>query len=411
MPKRPCSVLGCEAVEQEPGLTCHRLPRDEALRRAWLHCIGLEATNCDKRVVLVCSRHFAPEDYALDPRLLHQMGSALKSSLNPGAIPTLFVPNKPLRPKPQPKPQPQPTEAPQTLETCTHLQVPLMCAVSTQTMQEEHRPPETSLACTQTPKCTQVHRSASTQTMQDECSLAWAAVAGTQTAIARRTVDTQTYCLKDPKKKVGGGTRVSKTLSVKQQTVGAGASGWARGYSSDSSCAWHSAPGIECTPAGAALLTPNEPVLSRDANDGDMSCDDPWEWDPWQSQEEAPVPSQSSTAVVKCEVEGTDIATSLAPVSTEVSYCCEKAAPSICSSRSQKDTLKHKTNVRLSAILKEGKLRRMEHLLRMKLMRQEHRYRMEERKAAHMLQMETLKAKGAFLELKLKALKKQYQDS
>ncbi|XP_054922517.1 uncharacterized protein [Dermacentor andersoni] len=139
MPKHSrCSVIGCKPSDR-PGPFLHRLPVHEAQRLAWLQCIGRPAT---QKYARVCSRHFAPEDYIHDPRVQQEMRTVLRPLLRPGALPTLFVPNR-------------------TGETCTCSRAPLRCT-------------------------------ASTQTTQDECSLPSASEAGTQTLAILRTAATQT---------------------------------------------------------------------------------------------------------------------------------------------------------------------------------------------------------------------------
>lgn len=154
-----CSVIGCKPSDR-PGRIRHRLPGDEALRLAWLQCIGLPAT---KKFALVCSRHFAPEDYTHDPRMQQEMGIAFKPALRPGTLPTLFVPNT----APLPAPWSSPPKASQTGETCRCSRAPLLCTTSTQTTQDDCSLPATSEADTQT---LGILRTAATQTPRQPSS-------------------------------------------------------------------------------------------------------------------------------------------------------------------------------------------------------------------------------------------------
>ncbi|KAH8029541.1 hypothetical protein HPB51_001266 [Rhipicephalus microplus] len=85
-----CSVAGCKPADQR-GRIRHRLPKDEALRRTWLQCIGLPAK---QKCALICGRHFKPEDYIHDPRIQDGLNIVMRHVLRPGTLPTLFVPNK-----------------------------------------------------------------------------------------------------------------------------------------------------------------------------------------------------------------------------------------------------------------------------------------------------------------------------
>ncbi|XP_065307978.1 uncharacterized protein [Dermacentor albipictus] len=155
----PCSVVGCKPSDR-PGRIRHRLPCDEALRLAWLQCIGLPPT---KKFALVCGRHFAPEDYTLDPRMQQEMGFAFRPALRPGTIPTLFVPNR----VPLPAPCSSRPEPSQTGKTCRCSRAPLLCTASSQTTQDLCSLRATSEAHTQTLR---ILRTAGTQTPRQPSS-------------------------------------------------------------------------------------------------------------------------------------------------------------------------------------------------------------------------------------------------
>ncbi|KAH7968551.1 hypothetical protein HPB52_009581 [Rhipicephalus sanguineus] len=72
----------------------HRVPRDGALRTAWLERIGHPATYVGD--LIVCGRHFAPDDYYVDPRLLASMKCDLIPRLRRTAVPTLYLPKTPV---------------------------------------------------------------------------------------------------------------------------------------------------------------------------------------------------------------------------------------------------------------------------------------------------------------------------
>ncbi|XP_075533083.1 uncharacterized protein LOC142566144 [Dermacentor variabilis] len=139
-----CSVIGCKPSDRPgPGPFRHRLPVHEAQRLAWLQCIGLPPT---QKYARVCRRHFAPEDYIHDPRVQQEMSTVLRPVLRPGALPTLFVPNR----VPVPAPWSSASKASQTYETRTCRRELLRCTASTQTTQDECSLPATSKAGTQT---------------------------------------------------------------------------------------------------------------------------------------------------------------------------------------------------------------------------------------------------------------------
>ncbi|XP_070394765.1 uncharacterized protein [Dermacentor albipictus] len=146
-------LAGSSKVEA-PSPKHLRLPVHEAQRLAWLQCIGRPAT---QKYARVCSRHFAPEDYIHDPRVQHEMSTVLRPLLRPGALPTLFVPNR-------------------AGERCTRSRAPLRCAVSTQTIQDECSLPSASEAGTQTlailrTAATQTPRHHSSGVQTDSCEL------------------------------------------------------------------------------------------------------------------------------------------------------------------------------------------------------------------------------------------------
>ncbi|XP_075742609.1 uncharacterized protein LOC142796266 isoform X5 [Rhipicephalus microplus] len=94
----PCAVLGCKSTDWKNEKMRHLLPRDATLRNAWLERIGLTAKTKRLRVLRVCGRHFAAEDYIYNPRLVQELGSGLPARLRPKALPTLFLPKRPALP-------------------------------------------------------------------------------------------------------------------------------------------------------------------------------------------------------------------------------------------------------------------------------------------------------------------------
>uniref|UniRef100_A0A1E1XKU9 THAP-type domain-containing protein n=1 Tax=Amblyomma sculptum TaxID=1581419 RepID=A0A1E1XKU9_AMBSC len=91
--RRRCFVVGCPRSDWSRTAIWHRLPGDYEVSRVWLQRIGI--SNTKFKNVVVCGRHFAPDDYVHDPRLLQAMNSPLQPRLKSGTLPTLFVPNGP----------------------------------------------------------------------------------------------------------------------------------------------------------------------------------------------------------------------------------------------------------------------------------------------------------------------------
>lgn len=89
-----CFVVGCTRSDWSQNTMRHALPKYDALNRVWRERIGL-ADTADSSRALVCGRHFSPDDYVHDPRVLQAMNSLIKPRLKSGALPKLFVPNGP----------------------------------------------------------------------------------------------------------------------------------------------------------------------------------------------------------------------------------------------------------------------------------------------------------------------------
>ncbi|CAH1640847.1 unnamed protein product [Spodoptera littoralis] len=86
-----CSAYRCDSVTSKkiPGITFHRFPKDEKLKKAWVDNMQLQFQ--PQPTSVLCSKHF--EEHFIDP-------SVFRTRLRPGSIPTLFeelpmdLPNK-----------------------------------------------------------------------------------------------------------------------------------------------------------------------------------------------------------------------------------------------------------------------------------------------------------------------------
>ncbi|KAH7937119.1 hypothetical protein HPB49_007979 [Dermacentor silvarum] len=192
-------------------------------------------------------------------------------------------------------------------------------------------------------------------------------------------------------------------------------------------------PGVEATPAVAALLASSQPGLSTDADDADMQCDDLWQWElphtqdevamdypapqsgeaarPLSSNHQTTQPASPPAAAAPTEV----LPAAVAPVPPAR---CERRLNASRPSSSRDDAVTSELVARLAAISKDAQQKSKEHFLRMKLTRKDYELRMQlahderndrlqKREAEHSQVMENLKAKKALIELKIKLLQKQ----
>ncbi|XP_037522139.1 uncharacterized protein LOC119399396 [Rhipicephalus sanguineus] len=90
----PCAVIGCKASDRKGVKTRHVLPKDDALRSAWLQRIGLPSTHTRKRI-RVCGRHFARDAYVYDQEVMKHADVGWSCTrLKSTALPTLFLPGR-----------------------------------------------------------------------------------------------------------------------------------------------------------------------------------------------------------------------------------------------------------------------------------------------------------------------------
>lgn len=90
-----CVVRGCKnrvrvSADREPAVTFHRLPTEQAKRKAWLHACKREEVGTNARV---CSDHFHESDFERDLRA-ELLNSKPKKLLKPNVVPSCKLPGK-----------------------------------------------------------------------------------------------------------------------------------------------------------------------------------------------------------------------------------------------------------------------------------------------------------------------------
>lgn len=123
-----CVAFECNneaKTNQDPTLRFLIFPKDENLRRAWIHAIG--RTSLPKNARL-CSKHFEDrcfqESYLMEIRM---MGSSkMRNPLKPDAVPTIFA-HRPTKAKRSSSVQRE--EKRQRLEVCIHFRHLFHCLV------------------------------------------------------------------------------------------------------------------------------------------------------------------------------------------------------------------------------------------------------------------------------------------
>ena len=64
-----CFAPGCSSHQGTPGITLHRLPKDDKLRDAWMSRMGRRVDQpADLDNVRLCSAHFTAADFEIDLR-------------------------------------------------------------------------------------------------------------------------------------------------------------------------------------------------------------------------------------------------------------------------------------------------------------------------------------------------------
>ena len=89
-----CAAFDCNNDSRyTTGISYHCFPRDEALRSQWLAKISRADLVVSKNSRL-CSEHFTPDCYERDLKA-EILGLKPRSTLKPGAIPTVFSHRRP----------------------------------------------------------------------------------------------------------------------------------------------------------------------------------------------------------------------------------------------------------------------------------------------------------------------------
>ncbi|KAH7985460.1 hypothetical protein HPB49_026405 [Dermacentor silvarum] len=179
--------------------------------------------------------------------------------------------------------------------------------------------------------------------------------------------------------KTGGGTPAESQMSDELRRVGAVASHMAtrlaNPFDSD-----RTGPGVEATPAVAALLTSSQPGRSTDADDADMQCDDLWQWELPHTQDEVamddPAPQSGEAARPVSHQATRPASPPAAAAPSEVLPAAVATVPPARRKRrldasgpssSRDDAVKSELVARLAAISKDAQQKSKEHFLRMKV--------------------------------------------
>jgi hypothetical protein len=85
-----CAVAGCKS-EVGDGITVHRFPKDEVLRRKWTKFVQLDRANfgTPNLYSAVCYKHFSADCYPLGISLMTKLGFKAKRNLLAGSIPSI----------------------------------------------------------------------------------------------------------------------------------------------------------------------------------------------------------------------------------------------------------------------------------------------------------------------------------
>ena len=95
-----CIAFGCnnKNTEQKKGISFHRLPKDEKLKKVWLAKLRLKCPPKNLDNVRVCSEHFTPDSFVPDMQAKFGFKKAV-ARLRDNAIPSIFVFTKQLQPR------------------------------------------------------------------------------------------------------------------------------------------------------------------------------------------------------------------------------------------------------------------------------------------------------------------------
>ncbi|XP_077513504.1 uncharacterized protein LOC144124592 [Amblyomma americanum] len=90
-----CVAVGCSNTHSVPGISLHRFPKCDKLRKLWVLALKRDRWEPSKASVL-CSAHFKPEDFVRDIDVAASLPCRqLKRLLKPEAIPSVFAHCKP----------------------------------------------------------------------------------------------------------------------------------------------------------------------------------------------------------------------------------------------------------------------------------------------------------------------------
>ncbi|XP_049517263.1 uncharacterized protein LOC125942994 [Dermacentor silvarum] len=139
-------------------------------------------------------------------------------------------------------------------------------------------------------------------------------------------------------------------------------------------------PGVEATPAVAALLASSQPGRSTDADDADMQCDDLWQWELPHTQDEVamddPAPQSGEAARPVSHQTTQPASPPAAAAPSEVLPAAVAPVPPARRERrlnasrpssSRDDAVTSELVARLAAISKDAQQKSKEHFLRMKV--------------------------------------------
>ena len=91
-----CAAADCKSYKQKSsGLSFHRFPKDEALRRQWLVNMNRFDPTTKKlwkpnEYSVLCAKHFEEKCYTARSRLSKEMGQKYQVQLEKDAVPTIF---------------------------------------------------------------------------------------------------------------------------------------------------------------------------------------------------------------------------------------------------------------------------------------------------------------------------------
>ena len=87
-----CVVFGCSTADG-CGRSLHCFPKSKTVRLAWIAAVSVRRPNFQATTFSrICSWHFSPSAFTMDPELATQCGYT-KMSLRPDAVPTEHLPS------------------------------------------------------------------------------------------------------------------------------------------------------------------------------------------------------------------------------------------------------------------------------------------------------------------------------